>query len=141
MSRRWVFLGEGLPSIALALVLPCLLPGGPARLKPGRLLSQEELQLLRADVSTTHAQADAAAMPVTVMIKQCAVSRQVAAVNHSWGAVTTLFAACPVGTVRCSLVGQSNQASELLCQPGAVAAGTTSSHCTQLQNSAGTGKV
>ena len=51
MLCRWVFLGEGIPSICLALVLPWLLPTGPARMKPGKLLNQQELLLLSADVS------------------------------------------------------------------------------------------
>jgi hypothetical protein len=49
--RRWVFLGEGLPSIAFALMLPCLLPGSPGKMRSSRWLSHAELQLLRADVS------------------------------------------------------------------------------------------
>lgn len=48
---RWVFLGEGLPSITFALLLPCLLPGGPGKMRSSRWLSHAELQLLRADVS------------------------------------------------------------------------------------------
>lgn len=50
---RWVFLGEGLPSITFALMLPCLLPGGPGKMRSSRWLSHAELQLLRADVSLT----------------------------------------------------------------------------------------
>jgi hypothetical protein len=48
---RWVFLGEGLPSITFALLLPCLLPGGPSRMGSSSLLNHKELQMLRTDVS------------------------------------------------------------------------------------------
>lgn len=46
---QWVFLGEGLPCIAFALLLPCLLPGSPGKMRSSRWLSHAELQLLRAD--------------------------------------------------------------------------------------------
>lgn len=53
---RWVFLGEGLPSITFALMLPCLLPAGPGKMRSSRWLSHAELQLLRADVSLAGSQ-------------------------------------------------------------------------------------
>jgi MFS family permease len=49
---QWVFLGEALPSMALACALPWLLPDGPHQ-RGGRglgFLTPEELDLLRADV-------------------------------------------------------------------------------------------
>lgn len=48
---RWVFIGEGIPSIALAVMLPYLLPASPTDLQKGSCLDAEELALLSADVS------------------------------------------------------------------------------------------
>jgi hypothetical protein len=47
-----VFVGEGLPPILLALVLPWLLPNSPDDTQgPANFLTPEELCLLKADVS------------------------------------------------------------------------------------------
>jgi hypothetical protein len=50
---RWVFLGEGIPSVALALALPWLLPAGPGSSSRAarHMLSPADMQLLAGDVS------------------------------------------------------------------------------------------
>lgn len=51
---QWVFLGEGVPSVVLALCVPLLLPDGPEHMVQqgfAGLLSEAELDLLSSDVS------------------------------------------------------------------------------------------